>query len=298
MNILNWNCQGLGQSSIVQELSALVRAKSPSLVFLMETHRSAQRVMNLEWRLGLQHFVGVDSVGHGGGLVLFWHESLVVQLLGMNHRFIDVTIKDVNSNSRYRITFVYGEPRAESCHVMWETLQHLRAISNLPWMVVGYFNETMWGLNIFWQTKGLNGGWMSLGMFSLFVIFMIWVLVDCHMLGIMVDREELMSRSSWIGPWQAQHGDIYSPMQRCIIYYHRGLITVRFWWSYGKMFGIREGREYLGTKLCGKEWNHYQLRLSGCGVPRLTRIIYAVLFKHLASCKPPFGTGASRILEW
>jgi exonuclease III len=78
MSILSWNCQGLRQSSIVQELVAQVRAKSPSMVFLMETRRSAKRALNLKWRLGLKNAVGVDSIGQGGGLVLLWHESLEV----------------------------------------------------------------------------------------------------------------------------------------------------------------------------------------------------------------------------
>jgi hypothetical protein len=122
MSIPSWNCRGLGQSLIVQELTTLVRAKSPSLVFLMETHRSAQRAMNLKWSLVLKNVVGVDSVGHGGGLALFWHERLEVILLGMNQHLIDISVKDANSSSWYRSSFVYGDPHVERCHLMWETL--------------------------------------------------------------------------------------------------------------------------------------------------------------------------------
>jgi hypothetical protein len=70
MSILCWIYRGLGQSVIVEELIAIVRAKIPSMVFLMET-RSASRAMNLKWRLGLKNYVGVDSLGQGGGIVLF-----------------------------------------------------------------------------------------------------------------------------------------------------------------------------------------------------------------------------------
>jgi hypothetical protein len=99
--------------------------------------------------LGLKILVGVDSAGQGGGLVLFWHESLEVDLLGLSPRFIDVKVKDVNLNSWYRITFVYGEPQVESRHLMWETLHHLRSVSPLPWMVLGDFNEAMWDFEHF-----------------------------------------------------------------------------------------------------------------------------------------------------
>jgi hypothetical protein len=99
--------------------------------------------------LGLKILVGVDSAGQGGGLVLFWHESLEVDLLVLSPRLIDVKVKDVNLNSWYRITFVYGEPQVESRHLMWETLHHLRLVSPLPWMVLGDFNKAMWGFEHF-----------------------------------------------------------------------------------------------------------------------------------------------------
>jgi hypothetical protein len=60
------------------------------MVFLMETRRSASRATNLKWRLGLKNAVGVDSLGKGGGIALFWHESLEIVTLGMSSRFIDV----------------------------------------------------------------------------------------------------------------------------------------------------------------------------------------------------------------
>jgi hypothetical protein len=113
------------------------------MVFLSETRRSAQHALHLRWRIGLKNAIGVDSEGQGGGLVLFWHENLEVVLLGKSSRFIDVHVKVVELNLWARITFVYGEPRVENRHLMWETLRRLRSVSDLPWLVVGDFNETM-----------------------------------------------------------------------------------------------------------------------------------------------------------
>jgi hypothetical protein len=42
---------------------------------------------------------------------------------------------------------VHGEPCTEHRYLMWETLCHLHAVSDLTWMVVGYFNETMLDLS-------------------------------------------------------------------------------------------------------------------------------------------------------
>jgi hypothetical protein len=145
MNALVWNCRETGQPRTVHELSALVRANSPSLVFLCETRVSGSRVANLRWRLGLKNCITFDSDGRSGGLALFWRESVEVNLIEKNFRYIDVSTRVSTEDPWFRVTFVYGEPRTENRHVMWEALRCLRSQSALPWLVVGDFNEAMWG---------------------------------------------------------------------------------------------------------------------------------------------------------
>jgi hypothetical protein len=70
-----------------------------------------------------------------------------VVILGLNSRFIDT--QDVTLDLWYRVAFVYGEPRTGNRHHMWELLRRLHTVSNLPWMVVGNFNECMWGFEHF-----------------------------------------------------------------------------------------------------------------------------------------------------
>ena len=109
MNLLSWNCRGLGLFRTVQELVALVGANSPRLVFLYETRMSGVRAENLRWRLGLKHVVAVDSTGTGGGLASYWHESVDVYLIKKHRCFINVHVRESSSSPRFRITFVYGE---------------------------------------------------------------------------------------------------------------------------------------------------------------------------------------------
>jgi exonuclease III len=149
MNLFSWNCRGLGLPRTVQELVALVRAKSPMLVFLSETRTKGRRVENLRWRLGLKNCITVDSVRSGGGLALFWHESVDVSLIEMHQRYIDVHVRESPSEPRTRVTFVYGEPRTDQRHIMWELLRRLRGRSMEPWLAIGDFNEAMWGYEHF-----------------------------------------------------------------------------------------------------------------------------------------------------
>lgn len=72
------------------------------------------------------------SNGQGGGLVLFWHETVEVQVLEKHQRFIDVLAR-VNQDCPFiRYTFVYGEPRTEDRPRMWEHLRRLRNEAAAP----------------------------------------------------------------------------------------------------------------------------------------------------------------------
>lgn len=95
-------------------------------------------------RLGLVGFEGVSSDGRSGGLALFCQESVTVEIQEANNRWIDAYVRVSTNDPPWHITFVYGELRVENRHIMWDALHRLHAQSNLPWMLVGDFNEAMW----------------------------------------------------------------------------------------------------------------------------------------------------------
>jgi hypothetical protein len=95
-------------------------------------------------RLGLKGFAGFGTDGRSGGLALFWHESLFVEVQDINERFVDSYIHVSPSSPQWRITCVYGEPRVEDRHHMWDLLRNLKTRLNLPCLVVGDFNEALW----------------------------------------------------------------------------------------------------------------------------------------------------------
>ena len=110
---------------------------------------SGVRAENLRWRLGLKHVVVVDSTGTGGGLAMYWHELVDVHLIEKHRRFIDVYVRESSSSPWFRITFVYGEPRMEDKHFMWELMRRLHGALAEPWMLIGDFNEAMWSYEHF-----------------------------------------------------------------------------------------------------------------------------------------------------
>lgn len=68
MNFISWNCRGIGAKGFITLVKDLRREYGASLIFLMETHSSGQRVANQAKRIGLLDNFIVDSRGQVGGI--------------------------------------------------------------------------------------------------------------------------------------------------------------------------------------------------------------------------------------
>ena len=70
MNILAWNCRGLGTSPAIHTLTDEVKKKNPVLVFLVETKANVDKMKGFQNKLGFTQGIIVSSDGSGGGLAL------------------------------------------------------------------------------------------------------------------------------------------------------------------------------------------------------------------------------------
>jgi hypothetical protein len=126
MKLLSWNYQGLGQPQTIQELVRLVRVYCPSIVFLSETRQQSYRVSNINGRLGMNKCFTVDGQGKGGGLALYWNDSIKTDILSYGMHHIDTLVWDGVHHPGWRGTFVYGEPNNQCRHVMWELIKRIK----------------------------------------------------------------------------------------------------------------------------------------------------------------------------
>ncbi|XP_039791741.1 uncharacterized protein LOC120657488 isoform X2 [Panicum virgatum] len=142
MNLLCWNCRGLGTDSTVGELRHLVKRYRPSLLFLSETKMRDTKVRKFMWSLGFHGCFAVSSEGKSGGLALFWVQECIVSLKHYSPNIIDVTIGS-EANQLWRASFVYGEPRSKLRHNFWDLLRFVRSQWSGPWLCAGDFNEVL-----------------------------------------------------------------------------------------------------------------------------------------------------------
>ena len=72
MSLLVWNCRGLRNLRIENELVTLIRVKDPSVVFIAETWADDARLDRTLSKINFDQKWVVSRVNKGGGLVLFW----------------------------------------------------------------------------------------------------------------------------------------------------------------------------------------------------------------------------------
>jgi hypothetical protein len=113
MSIMSWNYRGLGQLITVQEFTRLVHKFCPKIVFIYKIRQQKGQVSNLCGRIFLKNALVVDGHGKGGGLVLFWDESIKLTMLSYGLHYINTLVRDGDHHASCWGTFVYGEPHTQ-----------------------------------------------------------------------------------------------------------------------------------------------------------------------------------------
>lgn len=145
MSILSWNCRGLGNPGIVQELCDFVRTKSPHLVFLCETKCNSATIDRIKARLNM-FGVSVPARGRSGGLACLWSKNCTVTLQAFSDIVIDLHA-DIHDNL-IRATGVYEEPSVLLRSAAWNAFRDLASPPGIPWIYFGDFNEVLIHLEI------------------------------------------------------------------------------------------------------------------------------------------------------
>ncbi|XP_019163454.1 PREDICTED: uncharacterized protein LOC109159798 [Ipomoea nil] len=140
MSTLCWNCRGLGSDRTVHELLGFISRKRPSLVFIIETKATANKVEETRIRMGFEGLLSVDRTGMGGGLALFWRDKNMVSILSYSESHIDAVVS-LPGKPDWRMTGFYGNPDQSKRHLSWDFLRELKNRSQLPWFVIGDFND-------------------------------------------------------------------------------------------------------------------------------------------------------------
>ncbi|KAK6149686.1 hypothetical protein DH2020_017211 [Rehmannia glutinosa] len=129
-------------------LSRNIRKQDPTVTFLMETKLETTEMKQICEKLGYSNFYIVDcDKSHGGrrgGLCLMWKESINLQVQLANPHVIDTVISIPHTQSKWRLSGIYGWPEdSQKCHT-WQLIRDIRGNNNTPWLCMGDFNEILY----------------------------------------------------------------------------------------------------------------------------------------------------------
>lgn len=144
MSFLVWNCRGMGQSRAVDFLRDIVSQQRPSVIFLSETLVRKNKIQAICKLLHFADYFAVDAQGHGGGLALMWKNAGGVVIKGSCNHYIDFEVM-CEQIGRWRYTGFYGCPERRRREESWDLIRELKGKSDLPWCILGDFNDMMFG---------------------------------------------------------------------------------------------------------------------------------------------------------
>lgn len=121
MSFLVWNYHGLGNLRIGKELEVVVRAKDPSVVFIVEIWANEIRLKEVQWNLDFENLFFVERNNRGGGLALYWRNSIDLSIDTFSKNHIDAIINKGKEDA-WRFTSFYGEPVTHKSYESWNKL--------------------------------------------------------------------------------------------------------------------------------------------------------------------------------
>ncbi|XP_074327027.1 uncharacterized protein LOC141664968 [Apium graveolens] len=142
MSLIAWNCRGLGQPRTVRFLNEITNQFKPSFIFLSETLTTKNKIKAVCREI---HFAGcwvIDAEGHSGGLALLCRNEGACTVRAASKHFIDFEVEN-DQVGRWRYTGFYGCPERRRRYESWNIFRTLTGNSDLPWCIIGDFNDLM-----------------------------------------------------------------------------------------------------------------------------------------------------------
>ena len=155
MSVLFWNSRGLARPSFKPNLMHLISHNRPDMLILAETKTSRNHTANIVGSLPFDSWFLADPVGYAGGLLMMWNSARVnVHIISHNTQGIHALV-EVTSKTPFFISAIYASPKFSRRKLLWNDLCVVVINFNLPWLVIGDFNEVM-SQNEKWGGRPIN----------------------------------------------------------------------------------------------------------------------------------------------
>ena len=144
MNVLLWNCRGALNADFKRRIFEMAINHHPSIMVITETRVGGDRAAKIIEDLPFDGSIVTETIGYAGGLWLLWKtDDVDVMLLSSTEQEIHATVKVRNSDPIWLISAIYARPRLSERRILWDNLKVVAQLHNLPWLMLGDFNEVL-----------------------------------------------------------------------------------------------------------------------------------------------------------
>jgi len=99
MSIIAWNFRGLGNLRVIPKIKFLVWYYKSDIFFLCETMVEINKIEEFRYLLGYDSCFAPDRNNRGGGIALFWRNSVNCSIVNYSANHISAKIEEANSES-------------------------------------------------------------------------------------------------------------------------------------------------------------------------------------------------------
>lgn len=119
----------------------------------METRQQEDTMKDWKRQLKFTDHHVVNPIRTGGGLALFWGDSVQVTILDSTPNYVDTAVCFISDAFVCKITWIYGNPHENEKKAFWRLMYQRFVTQTQPWLVIGDFNEVLessekWGGDI------------------------------------------------------------------------------------------------------------------------------------------------------
>ncbi|KAJ6418599.1 hypothetical protein OIU84_001878 [Salix udensis] len=135
-----WNVRGAGKVKCASTIKDFKKVYAIDVFVVLEPRISGSKALNVTTNLGFSHYHIVDAIGYSGGVWLLWNGSSV-SLQVIAHASQSITALVHVRNKCWLLTVVYANSNPRIRESLWTYFDGLAKTSNLPWLVMGDFND-------------------------------------------------------------------------------------------------------------------------------------------------------------
>ncbi|XP_018435286.2 uncharacterized protein LOC108807498 [Raphanus sativus] len=110
-------------------------------MFLTETKKCRDILVDLKLWLGYDGVFTVDHVGLSGGLAVFWKSGIKLDFKYADKNLIDMQVQ--YGEISFFLSCIYGEPSSVGKEIVWERLSRIGVCRKEKWCLIGDFNEIL-----------------------------------------------------------------------------------------------------------------------------------------------------------